>query len=286
MIKSENRSRTLINVIGAPLLLSVIYFGGVLFDTFIFLVIFLCTKELNSIIKIKGFSLNLFLLYFIYLTYYFLTIFSPALNVDSLGFHIKQQPDIFLLGFSILFILIFEIFRTKYRIQNIIYNLLGFFWIGFGFQGAIFLRNLPEGMEIIYLIFLSVWMCDSSAFIFGSRYGKQKIIPKISPNKTWVGTISGYIFSTLLIYFLLKINFLKPNLLYVNSVIGVLIMGFLVGVIGQIGDFFESIIKRKFGVKDSGTLLRGHGGVLDRFDSLLFVVPAFSIYFYYLIIIS
>ena len=129
----------------------------------------------------------------------------------------------------------------------------------------------------VFLVFLSVWVCDSAAFIVGTKIGKKKIAPLISPNKTWEGTIAGYIFSVLFIYFLVTSELLNIND-YTFTIYDILIMGSIVGVIGQLGDLFESMIKRKFNVKDSGTLLQGHGGVLDRFDSLLFVIPAFYVY--------
>ena len=144
----------------------------------------------------------------------------------------------------------------------------------------IFIRSIQGGFELTLCMFLSVWSCDSAAFYFGSKYGKKKILPKISPNKTWEGTIAGYLSSILVVYLLIRFNFFS-SVNYNFTYIDVVIMGTIFGGVGQLGDFFESMFKREMGVKDSGALLQGHGGVLDRFDSLLFVIPTLLIYLYY-----
>ena len=127
---------------------------------------------------------------------------------------------------------------------------------------------------------LSVWACDSAAFYFGSKFGNKKILPHISPNKTWVGTFAGYL-SAILFVFLFQVfykSFFDCNIFTYSDV---LILGTIFGIVGQLGDFFESMIKRELNIKDSGTILQGHGGVLDRFDSLLFVIPTFYLFLLY-----
>lgn len=267
MIESKTRARTLINVIGMPSLLAIIYYGGNVFIAFIYLVIFLCTYELKNISSIKGYSINLSFLYIIYTLMclsYFLDFSTSIIN------------SILLFLCIVLFIL--ELYsKNKFSLENISITLLAFIWIACFLDKAIYLRFLDNGFQIMLSIFLSVWVCDSAAFIIGTRFGKRKLAPSISPNKTWEGTIAGFVFSTLFIYFLVQNQFLQINN-YLFNLNDVIIMGFIVGIIGQLGDLFESMIKREFQVKDSGTLLQGHGGVLDRFDSLLFVIPAFYIY--------
>ena len=273
MIESK-KPRTLVNLFGGPLILSIIYFGGSIFTLFIFLIIFISTYEFNNMIKLKSFCLNLPIFYFIYLVFLGYNLFIPISD---------NTFDLFLLLSSFIIIL-FSLYSVKEnRLKNMLYSLLAFFWIGILFQGAIYLRNLPEiGSKIVFCMFLSVWVTDSFAYIFGSKFGKIKILPKISPNKTWVGCIAGYFSCTIFIYLLYKSNFFI-NSIYVFSFKDVLILGVISGIFGQVGDFFESYLKRSFSIKDSGTLLQGHGGFLDRFDSLLFVVPLFA-YYYYIIL--
>ena len=142
----------------------------------------------------------------------------------------------------------------------------------------VIIRNNQFGVDYTLLMFLCVWICDSAAFIFGSKFGKAKILPNISPNKTWIGTLAGLVsvFILLSIFVYLSI----PSFRY-NNFLHAIAFSLIFGGIGQIGDFVESMIKRQFGVKDSGTSLRGHGGFLDRMDSLMLVAPAFYLYLRY-----
>ena len=120
----------------------------------------------------------------------------------------------------------------------------------------------------------SIWICDSAAYFIGKPFGKHKIAPSISPNKSWEGGIAGLIAA---IATWAAARALIPELAGI-SIVTVFAMGIIVGVLGQIGDFAESLLKRDAGVKDSSSLIPGHGGVLDRIDSILFVAPI--TYFY------
>lgn len=264
----ENKKpRTLVNLIGAPLLLSVIFVGGPIFTLFIFTIIFIGTFEFNNMVKIKSYSLNLFVLFFIYL--FFLC--------NHLFFTLSNQQYNFFVLFSFVIISL-SCFLTKNKFKNLYFRILAFVWIGLLFQQAIYIRSLPEiGFKLVLCMFLSVWVTDSFAFIFGSKFGKSKILPSVSPKKTWIGFIAGYIACTVFFYFLLEYEYFK-NTMYNFTLVDVIILGIISGILGQFGDFFESYFKRYFSIKDSGTLLQGHGGFLDRFDSLFFVVPLFSLY--------
>jgi len=134
--------------------------------------------------------------------------------------------------------------------------------------------DLKMDTNITFAITASVWSCDAAAFVFGTFWGKRKIFPRVSPNKSWLGSISGLIASIIVFFLFYFTDTLGNNF----TIWSVLIMGFIVGVFGQIGDFYESMLKRVAGVKDSGTILMGHGGVLDRFDSIIFATPIVFIY--------
>jgi len=121
-------------------------------------------------------------------------------------------------------------------------------------------------------IFGSIWVCDSAAYFAGRAFGRHKLFPRVSPNKTWEGALVGCVGAVLA--FALFQRLLLPYL----SIRDALVCGALIGVFGQIGDLAESLLKRDAGVKDSSTLIPGHGGVLDRFDSLLFVAPLLFVY--------
>jgi phosphatidate cytidylyltransferase len=120
-------------------------------------------------------------------------------------------------------------------------------------------------------VVLLIWANDTFAYFTGSLFGKHKILPSISPKKTWEGFFGGLIFA-LITAWMLSLYFHKLDLQQW------LIVATIVVVFGTMGDFFESMIKRKAGVKDSGNILPGHGGILDRFDALLFCVPFVMVY--------
>jgi phosphatidate cytidylyltransferase len=124
---------------------------------------------------------------------------------------------------------------------------------------------------ILMGVFFIVWVYDSMAYLAGSRFGKHKINEKISPQKTWEGFIAGTVFA-LVMGILNAIIFQNPG------IISWLIMASIVVIFGTLGDLFESKIKRKLKIKDSGNVLPGHGGLLDRFDSLFFVIPVIFIW--------
>lgn len=123
----------------------------------------------------------------------------------------------------------------------------------------------------VFLLFVLIWSSDSFAYFTGRLFGKHKMAPKISPKKTWEGFVGGVIFTLILGYFIeQKFPDLRGNWI---------IVGFLVSVFAPIGDLVESQLKRTFGVKDSGNIIPGHGGVLDRLDSFIIAAPVVYLYF-------
>lgn len=127
--------------------------------------------------------------------------------------------------------------------------------------------DLPNGVEWILIFLLIVWSGDTGAYFAGKHYGKKKLYPKISPKKTWEGALGG-LGSGWIVALLFKLLFFRSM-----SWAAVLILPFVVGVVAQVGDFCESFFKRAFDVKDSGSILPGHGGFLDRFDGVVFSLP-------------
>jgi phosphatidate cytidylyltransferase len=125
----------------------------------------------------------------------------------------------------------------------------------------------PDGNRMIVTLLLLIWITDTFAYFVGMKWGKHRNICKVSPNKSLEGFIAGIIFAFAFGFLFYKIGFIawKPAFLAAVSS----------GVIGQFGDLFESLLKRDFGVKDSSQLLPGHGGLLDRFDSLMFAAPVY-----------
>jgi phosphatidate cytidylyltransferase len=134
--------------------------------------------------------------------------------------------------------------------------------------------DVPSGGLLLLLPLLTTWASDTGAYAFGRMLGRNKLIPSVSPGKTVEGAIGGLV-TSMLVAWLYAHGVLRASahLDFKWSPVGVLAFGALVSVAAQVGDLAESLLKREAGVKDSSTLLPGHGGILDRFDSLFFVMP-------------
>lgn len=150
----------------------------------------------------------------------------------------------------------------SYTFLGVIYGILPFlFFIGLGFADGTFMASIPMGFLII------LWTNDTGAYLTGRAFGRTKLFERISPNKTWEGFIGGVLLAVLIS--LLFPLFWEAGLSRVQW--GVIAL--LVGVFGTLGDLVESMLKRSLGIKDSGNILPGHGGILDRFDGLLIAAP-------------
>jgi phosphatidate cytidylyltransferase len=153
-------------------------------------------------------------------------------------------------------------------------TLSGIFYIGLLGGYMVLVRNLENGMWWVILTFFAVWLADTTAYIFGTRYGKRKMTPRLSPHKSWEGFAFGLIASTLLtpMYMLVfRVAGLPDTPAF--SVANIALLGFVVGALSTLGDVGISMIKRQMNVKDASQLLPGHGGILDRIDSWLWAFP-------------
>lgn len=140
-------------------------------------------------------------------------------------------------------------------------------YIGIMGAQAIALRSLEEGLWWMLLGFLIAWGNDTFAYFIGTTFGRHKIWPRVSPKKTWEGTLAGCVGAaivSILVVWLTPLDF-NPGL--------AALLGFVGGILGFFGDLTISMVKRQVGVKDSGRFFPGHGGMLDRLDSILFVLP-------------
>lgn len=182
----------------------------------------------------------------------------------------------YLLCFISAFILsIWELYRKRGNgFQNLAFAFYGLLYLSLPFTLLIYLPYMTGGEwrpEIIFFPFLLVWLNDTFAFLTGSKFGKHKLFPRISPKKSWEGAIGGGVVT---IAVALAIAPYLEGLTIRNNIV----ISCIVVVFGIFGDLLESMFKRSIEVKDSGHIMPGHGGILDRFDAVLFVIPAIFVY--------
>ncbi|MGZ4116775.1 MAG: phosphatidate cytidylyltransferase [Bacteroidia bacterium] len=173
-------------------------------------------------------------------------------------------------------IFILELFtKAASPFRNIAFTVLGIVYVAVPFSLLNYLvtYNGHYSYELMFGFFFILWCNDSGAYLAGSAFGKRKLFPRVSPGKSWEGSIGGAIASYIVVFIISKWY------TSVDIVDWVVIAAILI-VIGTLGDLVESLFKRSINVKDSGTLLPGHGGILDRFDSLLMAVPFVFTYLY------
>lgn len=244
-------------LIGIPLTLWISYIGGSIFNISVLIIILLGIHEYGNMVHKGGMNTCTWVMY-------------PGAVLAVLS-HIYPEyagPLLFLILCAFLFSIIFSDFSP----EETVYSFFGIFYIAWTLGHLISLRqNLPNGYYMIILLMLITWSTDTGAYFIGRWLGRHKLCPRISPKKTVEGAVGGLIISIFVVWLFaqyISVLLLKP----------LLILAVSASVIGQLGDLAESVWKRWAGIKDSGTLIPGHGGVLDRCDSLILTTPL--VYYY------
>ncbi|WP_195428294.1 phosphatidate cytidylyltransferase [Clostridium sp. D46t1_190503_E9] len=186
------------------------------------------------------------------------------------------EEIMYIIVLAAIVLLIIPIINLKYTFIDVSITLLGFLYIGVLFSFIPIVNSKTGGEYLVWLIFLGSWVADTTAYYAGKYLGKRKICPEVSPKKTVAGSVGGFLGSTIGcgIYGLIIVNYV-PEV----SIIHFFLIGALCGIMGQFGDLVASSVKRYVGIKDYSNLIPGHGGILDRFDSILFNA---AVVFYYL----
>ncbi len=192
--------------------------------------------------------------------------------------HANLEPFFIVIACLFTFVLQFARKETaKDHLISIAVTLFALFYISWFFSFFIKIKYLPEGARLVSFLIIVTKASDIGAYFVGKRFGKNPLIPRISPKKTREGALGGLLFS---VGAAISCKFFLIDFSYHHAIL----LGFLLGIIGQVGDLAESLFKRDFDVKDSGKELPGLGGVLDTIDSLLFTAPIF--YFYIKILLT
>ena len=250
------------------LLLGCVWYSYLSFILFFTIVGFIGLNEFFKISENLQAKPNKYVGYLIHVLTIIVAIWYPFIETPNLRF----LPH--LLVVLCFFLFIIELFKEAASLQNVAFLLMALLYVTvpccmlismvlhFDYNEV---RNFFQPQRVLGMIFF-VWINDTGAYLVGSFFGKHKLFERISPNKTWEGTLGGVALCIALSFLVAKIFPQLPQIHWVA-------ISIIVAVFGNLGDLVESMLKRMAGVKDSGTLMPGHGGVLDRFDSLFFATP-------------
>ncbi|SPF54913.1 phosphatidate cytidylyltransferase [Candidatus Desulfosporosinus infrequens] len=242
-------------LIGAPLLLGLLYMGGPYTGFMIALLTLLALREFLQIGEKMGIR-----------AWYKLTTIVSAVWLLSLLFGSQEWMMPVLVFWLLIGLGRLALTYPRTSLSEASFNLLAVFYAVVLLSHLYLLRQLPRGLELSLLTICLVWATDTGAYLIGRQFGRHLLASQVSPKKTVEGSLGGILFSVVVALVFWRIFGGATWIRYI-------IMGVLIGVSAQIGDLFESALKRSAGVKDSGKLIPGHGGILDRFDSLIFALP-------------
>lgn len=253
------KQRIVTGVIAGAFFLALLFAGGIWFTLFIALISVITFHELMAMAKHEKVLVAEVL---------------GAITVAILVLYDVLSPYLFGLSFTDLWLaltillLLLSIFtHNQFHFAHCAFVSFSAFYIGLSFH--YFSAARESGLGIILFILILIWTTDSGAYFVGRKFGKHKLAPVISPNKTVEGFLGGVILAILAACLFQAV----ADLAILHSPVKLVASALIVSVFGQLGDLAESGLKRHFGVKDSGKILPGHGGLLDRFDSLIFILP-------------
>ncbi|UFJ42158.1 phosphatidate cytidylyltransferase [Brevibacillus humidisoli] len=252
------KQRIITGVVGGIIFLVPVFLGGIWYSLLVFLLAIIGLYEFLRMARLKPYGFAGLLGYVLMIsTLWPYLFYSQRFHID---FSDTLMPVLLLLLF-------YSVFRkNRFHIEHVALTILGALYIGYGFHYMAAVRGMDDGLWLTLLVLLGIWSTDSGAYFVGRAYGRRKLLPAISPNKTVEGSLGGLLTSLVVV---IGLNGLVDKLPFWQA-FGIALV---TGIAAQIGDLVESAMKRHFGVKDSGKIIPGHGGVLDRFDSLLIVFP-------------
>ena len=258
---NDLQKRVIFGGLALAIFLPFLLIGGVAFQVFVGLLAIIATAELIKMHNLAPNSIEgiLAMLASLVLTLpleNYLTFLPTDGNYTAYG----------IMVFILLGSTVFQ--KGRYNYSEVVFPIASSFYIGIGFHNLILARM--DSLNKVFFALLIVWATDIGAYLIGTRIGRRKLLPHVSPNKTVEGFIGGIVSAVVVALVFLLVD---KSLLVGYSLSVMLVLVSIFSVFCQFGDLVESAIKRHFGVKDSGKLIPGHGGILDRFDGLIFVFP-------------
>lgn len=265
--------RILTAVFGIPVVILSIYFGNMVFLLFLVIVLLYILREFVYMVNTVGYQVSWVVVTIVGMVI-FLSIIIEPLQFNKTSFYLTS------LSITILLFLVFFIEIIKQKPIGAVGRISVGFLVPMLFAWSLshlyLIRDIRNyGMKLTYILFFTIWVTDNSAYMFGTLFGKKKLASIISPKKTIVGFIAGFLSGIASVLFFTRIFLVDSILGYKNLII----IGVTIPLLSMLSDLAESLIKRDCGFKDSDNLLFGHGGMMDRFDSFLFTAPVY----YYLI---
>jgi phosphatidate cytidylyltransferase len=255
--------RILLGIVFIPVILLLFYLGNWFLMLFLFLVVFFQSLELRKLFKKKNIHIPIIVL--------------PLNLVIMISLTLRE----FLIAQAVLLITVFLIFITeliKKRMDRIINSvsatLFLIFYTSLLLSFVYYIRELEKGQILLISLMILIWITDTTAYFSGSYLGRKRNIVAASPRKSLEGFIGGFIGGCG--------GAVICGTIWHLSIPEIILLGLSTGIFGQFGDLMESLIKRDFNVKDSSHLLPGHGGMLDRFDSLTIAAPVFFVIYSFL----
>jgi len=256
-------TRLLSAIVLLPLAVLSILTGGIPYFIFVILITILIIFEWNGITEKKSTSL----------------LFSlQALSMTLLLLEINfGSPYLMISFYSSLIAIVAMSYLIKAKIK---WALIGFFYAFVPSVSILLIGKNVSGQVVLWMMIV-IWSMDTGAYFVGKNIGGPKMSPSISPNKTWSGLIGGTI--TAMLFGFLYVHFFGDKILPIfNNAIILIILSGVIAILSQVGDLAESALKRNFNTKDSGSIIPGHGGVMDRMDGILFVAPVVLVISYIL----
>ncbi|WP_462409266.1 phosphatidate cytidylyltransferase [Neobacillus sp. Marseille-QA0830] len=258
------KQRIITGVVAAALFLPIIIYGGL---PFVLVTYLLASVGLYELLKMKG--LTIFSPYGLLSLLFLWIVLFPLQYDEYIKYFYYSRIDI-AIAFILLLLTYTVITKNRFTFEDAAFCIQSAIYVGIGFYFLIETRE--AGLIYIFYSLFIIWATDSGAYFIGKALGKKKLLPEISPNKTVEGSIGGVVCAMVVAALFLVFSDIDA------APITLLGATLVLSIFGQIGDLVQSAYKRHFNVKDSGNILPGHGGILDRFDSLLFVWPLLHLF--------